>query len=73
MNQNFYVSDLHQHFGHTNVLKFDKRPWESIEDMDNVLINNWNEVVSNSDTVYICGDFCWQTEDRWIEILEYLL
>ena len=28
------------------------------EDMDNVLINNWNEVVSNSDTVYICGDFC---------------
>lgn len=72
MSQNFYISDLHQHFGHTNVLKFDKRPWESIEDMDNALINNWNKVVSNSDMVYICGDFCWKTEDRWIEILDQL-
>ena len=40
--------------------------------MDNALLNNWNKVVSNSDTVYICGDFCWQTEDRWIEILDQL-
>lgn len=45
------------HFGHTNIIKFCDRPFESIDDMDKVLINNWNEVISKDDTVYHLGDF----------------
>ena len=70
MGQNYYISDLH--FGHTNIIRFDNRPWYTIEEMDKSLIDNWNSVVTDADTVYCLGDFCWQTENRWIEILDQL-
>lgn len=68
--KNFYISDLH--FGHANVIKFDNRPFENVEEMEEKMISNWNSVVSNGDTVYILGDFCWGTEKEWIEILKKL-
>lgn len=70
MSKIFYIADYH--FGHANVIKFDKRPFDSIDEMDRKMIENWNAVVSQDDTVYILGDFCWDTEDRWIEILNQL-
>lgn len=45
---NFYISDLH--FGCQN--KFEGRTLEH----DKLIIENWNRVVTNSDTVYILGD-----------------
>jgi calcineurin-like phosphoesterase family protein len=54
MGKNFYIADLH--FGHWNIVRYDNRPFESIEEMDNALIRNWNNVVSDEDTVYILGD-----------------
>ena len=70
MSKNFYIADCH--FSHTNVIRFDKRPFNSVEEMDKKMIQNWNSVVCNDDTVYILGDFCWGTENRWIEILSQL-
>lgn len=70
MGKNFYISDLHM--GHGNVIKFDNRPFCTVAEMDQALIDNWNSVVTNVDTVYILGDFCWDKEDRWIEILKQL-
>ena len=70
MSKNYYISDYH--FGHGNVIKFDQRPFRTVEEMDRVLINNWNRVVKPEDTVFILGDFCWDKEDRWIEILKQL-
>lgn len=70
MGKFFYISDLH--FGHFNIMRFDNRPFRSVEEMDGTLIKNWNSVVDKDDTVYILGDFCWLTEGRWIEILEQL-
>lgn len=45
---NYYISDLH--FGCTN--KFENRTLEH----DQMIIDNWNRVVTNGDTVYILGD-----------------
>ena len=70
MGKNYYISDLH--FGHYNIMRFDNRPFYSVEEMDKALIDNWNGVVDKGDTVYILGDFCWLKEDRWIEILSQL-
>jgi calcineurin-like phosphoesterase family protein len=34
-----------------------KRPFDSVDELNKALINNWNKVVSKDDTVYILGDF----------------
>ena len=47
---NFYIADMH--LGHKNVLKFDNRPFESVSEMDMVLMENWNKRVSHDDGVY---------------------
>ena len=71
MSKNFYIADLH--LGHSNIIKFDNRPFESVEEMDQTLIDNWNKVVSDEDTVYILGDFCWsKSELEWAKILNKL-
>lgn len=67
---NRYIADCH--FGHGNILKFDHRPFENIEEMESVMVSNWNSVVKNDDTTYILGDFCWNKESEWIRILDSL-
>ena len=45
------------HFGHDQILRYCKRPFGNVDEMDNELIRRWNEVVQPSDTVYHLGDF----------------
>lgn len=56
---NFYIADTH--FGHENIMRHSNRPFASVDEMDEVLINNWNSKVTNKDTVYILGDFCFRS------------
>jgi len=50
----FFTAD--QHFGHQNIIKHSNRPFQTVEEMDEVLLANWNGVVKSQDTVYILGD-----------------
>lgn len=45
------------HFNHANIIKYCNRPFSSVQEMNEALINNWNNVVSEGDTVYHLGDF----------------
>lgn len=55
----FFTSDLH--FGHENALRFDKRPFASVEEMDAELIRRWNTKVGKGDLVYVLGDMIWKS------------
>ena len=57
---NYYISDIH--FGHENVIQFDNRPFNNVEEMDRELIKYWNERVSEQDDVYIIGDFAYRNK-----------
>lgn len=56
---NLYISDIH--FGHKNVINFDKRPFEDIDQMAQTLIALWNNRVQEDDDVWIVGDFCYRS------------
>lgn len=67
-NINYFVtSDLH--FGHKNIIKYSNRPFSSVEEMDDKLIENWNSVVSSKDIVFNLGDFAFSKPERILEIM----
>ena len=51
----WFTSDTH--FGHKAIIRFCKRPFFSVEDMDETLIQRWNERVKPGDVVWHLGDF----------------
>lgn len=48
-----------QHVNHQNIIFYEKssRPFDTVEEMNEVLIKRWNSVVRPEDTVYQLGDF----------------
>ncbi len=63
----FFTSDTH--LGHANIIKYCKRPFDSVELMDEAIISNWNNTVKNNDTVYHLGDFCFGSAERYLDRL----
>ena len=67
MNKTYFTSDLH--FGHENVIRFDNRPFETVDEMDAELIRKWNAKVDRDDLVYVLGDMIWKTKNGTAEDL----
>lgn len=66
----FITSDLH--LGHRNIIKYCNRPFSNIKEMNHVLVRNWNEIISNRDTVYFLGDLSYgknTSTDCWYKKL----
>lgn len=57
----YFIADTH--FGHANVLKLCNRPFETVDEMNETIIKNWNERVRGNDTVYILGDMFFRCAD----------
>jgi calcineurin-like phosphoesterase family protein len=50
-----YISaDLH--LGHANLIKYGARDFKDCNEMDRVIIDNWNSVINRNTAVYILGD-----------------
>ncbi len=54
----YFTSDLH--LGHNAVINMQNRPFADADEMDRVLIANYNSVVHKNDTVYLLGDICFR-------------
>jgi calcineurin-like phosphoesterase family protein len=70
MSQTFFTSDLH--FGHANIIKFCDRPFGNAEEMNRMIIQNWNSVVQPEDTVYVLGDVSFATPAETSKLLSEL-
>ena len=50
----YLISDLH--LDHKNIIRYCQRPFANTTVMNKILIRNWNNTVSEQDTVYFLGD-----------------
>lgn len=73
----FFTSDTH--FGHTNILTFKNfdgtlvRPeFSSVEEMDEIMIERWNEVVKPNSMVYHLGDVFFRSKEHGHSVLRRL-
>lgn len=66
----YFIADLH--FGHTNCLAYDNRPFKDIEEHDKAIIEKWNEAVGFDDNVWILGDISWYNPAKTVEIFNQL-
>lgn len=51
----YFTSD--HHFWHENIISYCKRPFASVEEMNEKMVQYWNDVVKDKDEVYYLGDF----------------
>lgn len=58
----FVVSDLH--LDHDNIIEYCDRPFESVAEMNERLVANWNETVAPGDLVVFLGDVTVPWADR---------
>ena len=50
----YVIADLH--LFDTGIITYEARPFKNIDEYHTVLVDNWNKVVGNDDTVYVLGD-----------------
>ncbi len=50
----WFTSDLH--FGHQNIISYCNRPYDSVPEMNDGLVDNWNAVVGTDDLIFVLGD-----------------
>lgn len=62
----WFTSDLH--LRHQRILTIGKgRPFGSTEEMESIIIKNWNSKVDINDTVYVLGDVFWGQNSEQIK------
>lgn len=50
----YFTADLH--IGHARIIEFCNRPFSSVDEMNEKLVENWNSRVTDLDIVFILGD-----------------
>lgn len=66
----FFTADTH--FGHKNIIQHCRRPFSDVDNMTRLLVQNWNEVVTDDDTVYHLGDISFLNRAKTADIVTQL-
>lgn len=66
----YLISDLH--FGHDKYFIYGPRGFSSVEEMNEAIVDRWNSIVTDTDTVYILGDVIMGTIEnvKWLTALK---
>lgn len=67
----YYIADCHFYHAALND-KMDKRGFASVEDMNNYMIDKWNDKVTRADTVVILGDLSLGNAEQTNELVHKL-
>lgn len=65
----YFVGDLH--YNHENVIKFDNRPFNSVNEMNEFIVKNLKETLKPNDILFDLGDMFWkESDDNIRKVLE---
>lgn len=70
MSKIFVTSDLH--FGHDRQFIWGARGFNSIDEMNEALVERWNKIVTDEDHVYVLGDLMLGDNEKGIDCLTQL-
>ncbi len=59
----YFTADYH--LGHGRIIEYCNRPFKSVEEMDETIIENHNKTVGKTDTVFFLGDLCFSRIDKY--------
>jgi len=62
----YFTAD--HHFGHAGAIRQNGRPFVNVAQMNESMIQRWNEVVRPGDTVHHLGDFAWRAGE--VQVLD---
>ena len=57
----YYTSDLH--LFHDNIIRLCNRPYKNVYEMNDDIVERWNNKVKPDDDVYILGDMFFKFSD----------
>lgn len=66
----WFIGDLH--LGHRNIIKYCSRPFDDVNQMNEILIQNWNKKIGVEDRVFVLGDFALCGKDKIVEFGQQL-
>src|SRR5512135_1658657 len=66
----WFISDTH--FGHANIIRYSNRPYKDVDEMNEMMIQEWNKLVKPGDLVYHNGDFAFLPTDKLEKLLRRL-
>lgn len=67
---NFVIADTH--FYHERVIQYCNRPFSNVGEMNKYILEKWNSVVTEEDTIYHLGDVSFGNFDETHEIIQQL-
>lgn len=66
----WFISDLH--LNHTNIIKYCNRPFETVEEMNEWIIKQWNKKIKKDDIVWLLGDVSLGNKEKSLHLLQQL-
>lgn len=66
----YFTSDTH--FGHANIIRYSRRPFQDVDGMNDSLVEAWNDTVRPTDEVWHLGDVVMGNAAESLELIAYL-
>ncbi len=66
----FFMAD--PHFGHKNIIAYEKRPFPDVQTMDKEIVKRCNAVVGKNDRLFILGDFSFYGKEKTTALCQSL-
>lgn len=66
----YFISDLH--LCHNRTFVWGKRGFNSVEEMNNAIVERWNNVVTDDDDVFVLGDLILQDNETGAALIRQL-